>query len=61
MCNCAGTIISDRPCVFSNNILLYVMFQLYLIVDGKFRGHFNLKLSCFIVYLQKTGEILLLI
>ena len=34
---------------------LYVMFQLYLTVDGNFRGHVNLKLSCFIVYLQTTG------
>ena len=49
MCNCAGTIIS-----LAITYYLYVMFQLYLIVDGNFRGHVNLKLSCFIVYLQ-TG------
>ena len=53
MCNCAVTITSDVCLAIT--YFLYVMFQLYLIVDGTFRGHVNLKLSCFVVYLQTTG------
>ena len=52
MSSCAGTIISDR-CV--NNNILFVCYVSAVLVDGNFRGHVELKLSCYIVYLQTTG------
>ena len=58
MFSSASTII--RIGVFNNKIILYVVSA--VLVDGNFRRHIDLKLSCYIVYLQTPGgEILLLI
>ena len=47
--------------VFNNNIL-FVCYVSAVLVDGNFRRSVDLKLSCFIVYLQTAGgEVLLLI
>ena len=40
--------------VFNNNIL-FVCYVSAVLVDGNFRGHVGLKLSCFILYLQTNG------
>ena len=40
--------------VFINNIL-FVCYVSTVLVDGNFRRHVDLKLSCFIVYLSTGG------
>ena len=58
MFSCAGsdTIISDRCFYIIITYYLYVSFVSAVLVDGHFRRHVDLKLSCYIKgYLQTAG------
>ena len=58
MFSCAGsdTIISDRCFYIIITYYLYVPFVSAVFVDGHFRRHIDLILSCYIiVYLQTAG------
>ena len=41
--------------VFNNNIILHYVYVSAVLVDGNFRRHIDLKLSCYVVYLQTAG------
>ena len=47
--------INKKVITVNSNNILFVCYVSAVLVGGNFRGHVDLKLSCYIVYLQTTG------